>query len=154
MTVIKKLEERLDALDGERGPLPSWMRGMECLFGKAVVYHLLRMAWLQVKMGASPETINALETEEHGKHPSMAKDPASYPVREAVMVREWFMQHGKLEDALRRLCGLEGDITVESLDRRMHEVNDAIDQQEAEMMAKIAARTSKPPESQLTKTSE
>jgi hypothetical protein len=154
LTKIEALSERVNALDGERGPLPGWMRGMECLFGKAVVHNLLRMAYLELKLrakGATPETINALETEEHGKHPSMAKDPASYPVREAVMVREWFMQHGKLEDALRRLCGLEGEITVESLDRRMHEVNEAINQQEAEIMAKIAARRSEPPESQLTK---
>jgi hypothetical protein len=153
---VERLGERVDALDGEHGPLPGWMRGMECLFGKAVVYHLLRMAWLELKMqgeGATPEMINRLETEEHGAHPSMAKDPASYPVREAVMVREWFMQHGKVEDALRRLCGLEGEITVESLECRMHEVNDAIDKQNAELEARIAARTSGPLESQLAKTS-
>jgi hypothetical protein len=156
LTNIEKLSERVDSLDGERGPLPGWMRGMECLFGKAVVYHLLRMAWLEIKMrekGATPEIINRLETEEHGAHPTMAKDPASYPVREAVMVRQWFMEHGKVEDALRRLCGLEGEITIESLERRMHDVNEAIDQQNAELDAKIAARTSEPPESQLAKTS-
>jgi hypothetical protein len=152
---VEKLSERVDALDGERGPLPGWMRGMSCLFGKAVVYHLLRMAWLEVSMrekGATPEIINRLETEEHGAHPTTPKDPESYPVREAVMVRQWFMEHGKVEDALRRLCGLEGEITIESLERRIHEVNEAIDKQNAELEARIAARTSGPPESHLAKT--
>lgn len=151
---VSELDERVDALDGERGPLPGWMRGMSCLFGKAVVYHVLRMAWLELAKGATPEIINRLETEEHGAHPTMAKDPESYPVREAVMVRQWFMEHGKVEDALRRLCGLEGEITIESLERRMHEVNEAIDKQNAKLEARIAARTSEPPESQLAKTSD
>jgi hypothetical protein len=47
------------------------------------------------------------------------------------------MKNGKVEDALSRSCGVEGEITVESVERRMREVNDAVDQQHAKIDAEM-----------------
>ena len=66
-----------------------------------------------------------------------------------LQVREWFMKNGKVEDALRRLCGVKGEITLESLENRMQEVLDAIRQQNTKIDAEIAARRLKPPDLKL-----
>lgn len=100
---------------------------MSCLFGKEVCFHLLRMASREIKLKATPEKVNTLERKDMSTRENTARTWENDPIREAIVDREWFMRHGRVEDALRRLCGLEGPITIESLERRMGEAIEAID---------------------------
>ena len=123
MTNVKELERRVEALDHD-ADLPGWMRGMECFFGKFVILELLRLAQLELAESKTPEEIN------EGAWRKVHAEENDC-LREALQDREWFMQNGKVEDALHRLCDLQGEITVESIEQRRREVLEAIEKQEA-----------------------
>jgi len=123
--------------------LPGWMRGMECLFGKFVVRNLLLLALLELRESATPEQVNKM-AEEEVEHPTHDDGGMkNYELREAVTCRRWFAEHGRVEDALTRLCGIQGEITIQSIEQRLKEVSAAIAEQNAEIGAEIAAREAK-----------